>query len=454
MVILMLAYFVFAYLSVRDKVTVGYYEVEEGSLVKEHNYTGLILRSEECFPAQANGYIYFSVADGRKTAKGSSVYAIDESGRLMNYLNTHSGELSELNSSKASDIRAELLRYSRGFSNDHFKNLYNIKNTLDARTIEYAGMNVFGTIQSELMNSGIRYNEFVSEKTGIVCCYTDGFEELTEADIKQTMFDRDGYNKVNIKSGDLLKAGDTAYKLVTDENWQIVFPLEAEDMTEFDGKDQLKVSFSDKSFSVKCKYKTITGADRRKYGVLSLSSYVIQFCQERFVDFEIVTNDVSGLKIPVKAITKKDFYVIPTVYLVEDDKGNPGFYKAVQGASGTAAEFVMPEIFNRDDEFCYIECDESSRLSPGDFIMSSPTAAADGTERDTGDEEFYQIGERRSLDGAYNVNKGYAVFKKVEMLESSNGYAIVKKGSGYGLQVYDHIVLDASMVSDGQLLFR
>ena len=86
--------------------------------------------------------------------------------------------------------------------------------------------------------------------------------------------------------------------------------------------------------------------------------------------------------------------------------------------------------------------------------MSSPTAAADGTERDTGDEEFYQIGERRSLDGAYNVNKGYAVFKKVEMLESSNGYAIVKKGSGYGLQVYDHIVLDASMVSDGQLLFR
>ena len=39
-------------------------------------------------------------------------------------------------------------------------------------------------------------------------------------------------------------------------------------------------------------------------------------------------------------------------------------------------------------------------------------------------------------------------------LANSGEYYIVEKGTKYGLSVYDHIVLDASTVSDGQIVYQ
>ena len=127
-----------------------------------------------------------------------------------------------------------------------------------------------------------------------------------------------------------------------------------------------------------------------------------------------------------------------------DENGNQGFYKAVVSESGTGTQFVIPEIYNTDEEYCYVDCKDDTVLRPGDYVISSPS--------DT--EDRYQIGPVKGLKGVYNINKGYAVFKKVEILESANGYSIVRKNSSYGLSVYDHIVLDTETVHDGQLLYR
>ena len=544
--ILTLAYFVFTFYSYSTRTTVSYYEVEEGSLVKEHNYSGLILRSEQIVTSEANGYIYFFVADGRKAAKGSPVYSIDEGGRLMDYINAHADSLSQLNSAKIADIRAEILDYSRSFTPDNFSSLYNIKNTLDAHITEYASMNIFSSLQDELAASGIDYKQFCAESTGIVCTYTDGFESLTEDQVNADLFNTENYVKTTVKAGDLVTSGSPAYKLITDEAWEIVFEVNEDDAAEFNDGDTVKLSFQDKGFTVRSKIRFITGTDGKRYGVIDLDSYVIQFTSDRFVNFEIVTNDVSGLKIPDKAVTTKDFYVIPASYVVTDDNGNKGFNKAVMSDSGTASQFVMPDIYSIDEDYAYIDCDDKDcPLQPGDYVLpgagydaseaakaaaeetssveeetsesasaseeshtdeseteesaeseagmgaaaesteSSETSgsqayqsasdAATGSESDesesTGDESgveesyasqsektqptgLYEISSKMPLKGAYNVNKGYTVFKKVEILESANGYSIIKKNSSYGLQVYDHIVLDAAGVYDGQLLYR
>ena len=548
---MMLAYFVFTGYQYSTKVSVSYYEVEEGSLVKEHKYNGLILRDEQIFNSEGNGYIYYYVAEGRKAAKGSPIYSIDENGGLMSYISKHSDELNKLNSDKIADIRAEVLNASRSFNAIDFRSIYNIKNTLDAHVTEYASMNIFSSLADELAAAGVSYKQFNSDMTGIFCSYTDGFEALTESDINIDLFDTSKYDKQTVKSGDLVTVGSPAYKLIVDENWKIVFPVTDEDIAEFGNDSTVKINFSDKDFSVKCKLRIIKGTDGRQFGVLDLDSYVIQFTSDRFINFEIVTNDVSGLKIPDKSITSKDFYVVPASYLCTDSNGNQGFYKAVVSGDGTSAQFVMPEIFNLDDDYAYIDCDdEDDLLKPGDYVMPGPdysasvslptkqqaagvpneseselesesqslpveslaesvqtdteseaghteseavptaeeseaaetqdeskaaeedtqsevqTSSAAESEHEEGTEEsikqakpveatgLYQIAQRMPLKGAYNVNKGYTVFKKVEVLESANGYSIVKKNSSYGLQVYDHIVLDAQSVYDGQLLYR
>jgi len=69
-------------------------------------------------------------------------------------------------------------------------------------------------------------------------------------------------------------------------------------------------------------------------------------------------------------------------------------------------------------------------------------------------QERYQVGASASLQGVYNINKGYAVFKQIEILKSNEEYYTIRKGTDYGLSVYDHIVLNAETVQEGQLIYQ
>ena len=66
--------------------------------------------------------------------------------------------------------------------------------------------------------------------------------------------------------------------------------------------------------------------------------------------------------------------------------------------------------------------------------------------------EKMTLTEKVSLDGVYNVNKGYAVFTQINILCESEDYYIIEEGSSYGLANYDHIALDGSMIQDNQII--
>lgn len=57
-----------------------------------------------------------------------------------------------------------------------------------------------------------------------------------------------------------------------------------------------------------------------------------------------------------------------------------------------------------------------------------------------------------SIKGVYNVNKGYAVFKQVQILSESDEYYIIAEGSSYSLSNYDHIALNGDSVRDNQIV--
>ena len=86
--------------------------------------------------------------------------------------------------------------------------------------------------------------------------------------------------------------------------------------------------------------------------------------------------------------------------------------------------------------------DEEGDFKAGDYIVRPESS------------DRYQIGRTSSLKGVYNINKGYTVFTQVEILDSNSEYYTIKNNVTYGLSVYDHIVLDASSVGEGQLLYQ
>ena len=70
----------------------------------------------------------------------------------------------------------------------------------------------------------------------------------------------------------------------------------------------------------------------------------------------------------------------------------------------------------------------------------------------TNSQDTYTVSKRATLIGVYNVNKGYADFKQINILYQNDEYSIVKANTTYGLNVYDYIVLDGTAVSDDQII--
>ena len=73
--------------------------------------------------------------------------------------------------------------------------------------------------------------------------------------------------------------------------------------------------------------------------------------------------------------------------------------------------------------------------------------------RKTDSDDTYELKEKKSLKGVYNINKGYAVFKEVDILCESEEYYIVESGNDYGLSNYDHIALTGADVRENDVVF-
>ncbi len=126
------------------------------------------------------------------------------------------------------------------------------------------------------------------------------------------------------------------------------------------------------------------------------------------------------------------------------DSSNGGFLKeSYDPANGQqSVEFVPETIYYSDDQYYYISPNEEGGLKAGDYIVKENSS------------DRFQLGQTATLKGVYNINKGYTVFKQIDILDSNGEYDTVAKGTSYGISVYDHIVLDASLVTEGQLLYQ
>ena len=62
--------------------------------------------------------------------------------------------------------------------------------------------------------------------------------------------------------------------------------------------------------------------------------------------------------------------------------------------------------------------------------------------------------EKGTLEGVYNINRGYAVFRQINILAESEEYYIVEENTSYGLTNYDRIALDGKGIKEDEVVFR
>ena len=132
----------------------------------------------------------------------------------------------------------------------------------------------------------------------------------------------------------------------------------------------------------------------------------------------------------------KDFYVIPTGYeTTGNDSDEIGFLKEVEGADGeNSTEFVSTTVYAQQDDFYYVDM---TAFEEGDVLVKP-----NSTER-------YTIRDTMPLEGVYSTNRGYAVFRRISIIDQNE----VETGTDYGIALYDNIVYDSSTVKEEEILY-
>ena len=125
---------------------------------------------------------------------------------------------------------------------------------------------------------------------------------------------------------------------------------------------------------------------------------------------------------------------------------NSGFILLTYDTQGNQTrKFIEATYYAEIDGFYYVNKDN---FNIGDCIVKPPSE-----DEVTITDEKYIIGTVAVLKGAYCVNKGYCQFRQVEILDRNDEYYIVKMGTKYGLSIYDHIILNADMVTENQIMY-
>lgn len=419
------------------------YEVKRGTIAEEHAYTGIAIRNEKIFNAQAAGNINFYVKEGSRVGTKTLVYTIDESGKATEALQKASAEGSTFSSENWSAIQTFLYNYCLDSYNEmNFSSIYDLKNELNGTILQILNQNMLSSMDSESVANSLK--SFRASESGLIVFSTDGLEGLTAEGVNNALFDENSYQKKSVNSMELVGNGDPVYKLIMDEEWYIVIPL---DETQFNrlneeqyNENYIKIRFA-KDRTEANAYVNLMESNGEKFAKLTLNSGTVRFAQDRYINVELELKGVSGLKVPNSSILEKEFFLIPEEYISTDNPNFPAcvYVEKTDENGNTTLETRSITIYKTTDEGCYIA---KNALSAGESLRKS----AEGDER-------YVVGKTATLVGVYNINKGYSIFRSVNILNKNSEYSIVDADSTYGLSEYDHIVLDASTAVEAEIVY-
>ncbi len=399
------------------------YQVTAGPLTKNQTYTGLAFYSESVVKADTGGYISYFAGENTKVKSGGAVYGVSQTQQDESKVTLSSDTLEQISSAMQS--------FTLNFDPSDFYDVYSLKYQVEGSVLNQSlkDMTLTGgtiTVGNETINT--------AADAGIVVYSLDGYEDLNINQITAEDLDEKSYQIKSLKTNSRVEAGDSVYKLINSENWSLVIPLTARQIVNLGDLTSVRVKFLKDGITQKGNFSIMTMSDGSYYGKIDFSSGLSNYLDSRFVDIELVTNNDVGLKIPVSSVVNKEFFTIPDEFAVSGGDGNTiGFMK--QTAGGTA-EFTTTTLYEHLNGKYYVD---NSVFKTGDIIVKE-----NSTDRCI-------IRDTASLEGVYCMNKGYAEFRKITIIDKNESYCIVKEGTDYGIAQYDNIVLDASRVKESQI---
>ena len=421
------------------------YQVKMGALSTNNIYKGIALRDELIVRANEPGYVNYFARESERIGVGNLVYSLDESGKVAEYL-AQDTEHTDLSSKDLSELKTDILSFINYFDPGSFSNVYDFKYNVEGTVLKLSNANILSDIET-INNSGvsslIKFN--YAPTSGYVIYSIDGYEDLTLNDMTADLIDYTTYEnegkKKQLISNNLVAEGDAVYKLSTNEDWSIVIRVDPELVDTYVNEKYIKVNFLKNQNKSWGKVSSYINEEGDAFIMLTFTNSMCTFCTDRFIDIELILDEDKGLKVPNSSIIEKEFFIVPKEYLTKEGVNiSDGVMRQIYLEDGSlSTEFVDTTIYGETENEYYLDY---MTLRMGDILVMPASM------------KTYTLTDKGTLIGVYNINKGYADFKQIQILYKNDEYSIIRPNTPYGLIAYDYIVLDSQTVTDDELIYE
>ena len=413
------------------------YEVRQGSILKDNAYTGLVIREESVVYSDESGYINYFAENGSKVRVGTRIYTLSD--RKLQYDDISSDKELVLTTEEARSILLRIQSYNDQFQEADYGTTYQLKNDIQSSLNTLANQGKSDQLNTMLTEGNLDLSVKTVAQDGIIVYTIDGMESLTMETVSENQLNKSSYEKKELSNNRRIEAGQPVYKLVTDDAWEILIKISEDTRNTLLTKNTVKVNFKKDNEQMRAQLSLFeqNGAYIAK---LSFENSMIRYINDRYLDIELILEDESGLKIPKSAETSKQFYIAPKSYLTQGgNSSSDGVMRQTTDSKGkTITEFMQVTVYYEENEMIY--------LDPNVFHDNDVLLKPDSTET-------YLLKDKRSLKGVFSINKGYAVFKQIQILCESDEYYIIEEGNSFGLSNYDHIALDGQSLKENDVVF-
>ncbi len=434
--VFIILYIVFVSIHYLSKDHISIYEVTEKQIYDDNHVVGLALRNEDVYISDSSGYIGFYNSNKSKVANHTTIYSIDKSGDYKDQMQNTTGT-DKLSSENIADIRNEIASFRNDFSYSDYSQTSDFIYGIESSMLSLVSDTLVSQLNTNGGNNG-SFNLYNSRTSGIITYWTDGLETVTPEMINSEYFNQEKYPKKMLKTSDSVSAGDNVCKIINNEQWNIIIPIDEKQKIKMTDSNAVRIRFEKDNFEITVNY-TLFQAEGIDYADLSLTKYMSRYLDDRYIDLELILNSAEGLKIPTSSVLEKNCYIVPVEYLIKGGNDNKeSLVYITYEEDGTPVPHNLNSFAYKDDKYVYID---ATLLTPGTQISIPDTGKTEPVE---------QIKE---VKGVYNVNEGYCQFTHVEIIYENQEYCIVNKDNEYGLSAYDHIVINPETIEEDDIIY-
>ncbi len=425
----------------KDKMSI--YEVSESDIVDSIEGTGIAIRKEMTVGAAKDGYIYFFVKDGARVQKKALIYAVDTTGKVQSYVQQLLNKEENVSSEEKARITDSLQSFGDSFEDDEFSNVYDAHMNIDHELTSYTDtLLAKNRKEMEKVIGKKSYVEVKSKNEGIITFSSDGLENTGLDTVNEELFENHP-RMIELRSKDKHKKGDPIYRIVLNQRWRLMIPVSETHYRHLkelkkEGRETLKITFDKDNFSTRAAFACKKNGEGY-YVVLVFDNFVQRYINQRYLRVKLVLSETEGLKIPTSSMVKKRVWEIPADLLTRG--GNSSEEDQVNVVTKKKNKTVLTQkkvkVYQLQEDKALISM---NGLKNGQ-VLSDPERT-----------RTFVLGQTRILQGVYVVNRGFTVFRQIDILEKNDDYCIVS-ASGSELELYDRIILNGNTTEEGRVIY-